>query len=36
MKSPISSNSKELLQRQIHKGLKVTHQHRENLTDNYS
>ena len=28
--------SKELLQRQIHKGLEVTHQHRENRTDNYS
>ena len=36
MASPTSSNSKELLQRQIHKGLEVSHQHRENRTDNYS
>ena len=33
MKSPISTNSNELLQRQIRKGLEVTHQHWENLAD---
>ena len=36
MKLPTSTNYKELLQRQIHKGLEVSHQHWENCTDNYS
>ena len=33
MKSPIFSNSKELLQRQIHKGLEAARQRWENCTD---